>query len=52
MWLPGDGAKAMEIARLFLAHGADPSVRNPAGQTAADLARNRGLDEVADLLSR
>jgi hypothetical protein len=52
MWLPGDEARALEIARLFLAHGADPSIRNKHGQTAADLARKRGLDEVADLLSR
>jgi len=52
MWMPGDEAQALEIAKLFLAHGADPSIRNKQGQTAADLARKRGLDEVAELLSR
>jgi ankyrin repeat protein len=50
MWLPDDEACALEIARLFLAHGADPTVKNQDGMTAADLARKRGLDEVADLL--
>src|SRR5262249_48693969 len=49
-WLPGDEAIALEIAELFLAHGADPSIRNKEGQTAADLARKRGLDKVAELL--
>ena len=52
MWLPGDEARATEIVELFLAHGADPTVRNKDGQAAADLARKRGLDEVANLLSR
>jgi ankyrin repeat protein len=50
MWLPGDEARAKEIVELFLAHGADPSVRNRDGQTAADLARKRGLDVAAGLL--
>jgi ankyrin repeat protein len=50
MWLPGDEARAREIVELFLAHGADPSVRNRDGQTAADLARKRGLDVAAGLL--
>jgi ankyrin repeat protein len=52
MWLPADEARAVEIVGLFLAHGADPSVRNKQGLTAADLARKRGLDEAAQLLSR
>jgi ankyrin repeat protein len=52
MWLPGDEARAKEIVELFLAHGADPTVRNKDGQAAADLARKRGLDEAANLLSR
>ena len=47
MWLPDDEARALEIARLFLANGADPSITNKEGQTAADLARKRGLDEAA-----
>ncbi len=50
MWLPDDEARALEIAALFLAHGADPSVRNEKGETAADRARKRGMDEVANLL--
>jgi hypothetical protein len=50
MWLPGDEARAREVVELFLAHGADPSARNRDGQTAADLARKRGLDEAAELL--
>ena len=52
MWLPDDDARAMEIARLLVGLGADPSIRNKEGQTAADRARARGLDEVADLLER
>jgi len=52
MWLPDDEARAMEIAGLLLSLGADPSVKNADGQTAADRARQRGLDEVADLLER
>jgi hypothetical protein len=50
MWLPGDEARAKAVVELFLAGGADPSVRNRDGQTAADLARKRGLDEAAGLL--
>jgi ankyrin repeat protein len=50
MWLPGDEDQAMEVAELFLAGGADPTVRNGQGQTAADLASVRGLDRVAALL--
>jgi uncharacterized protein len=52
MWLPGDEARALEIVEIFLGHGADPTARNKDGQTAADLARKRGLDEVAELLDR
>jgi ankyrin repeat protein len=50
MYLPGDETRARAIAELFLAHGADPSLKNRDGMTAADLARKRGLDEAADLL--
>jgi ankyrin repeat protein len=50
MWLPGDEDQAMEVAEMFLAGGADPSVRNVKGQTAADLASVRGLDRVAAIL--
>ncbi len=49
-WLPDDDARAMEAVKLWLSYGTDPSVRNKEGQTAADRARKRGLDEVAELL--
>jgi ankyrin repeat protein len=52
MSLPDDEARACQIVELFLANGADPTVRNGDGLTAADLARKRGLNEVAALLER
>ena len=48
--LPDDEAAAAEVARILLARGADPSVRNPAGKTAVEVALLRGLDEAADLI--
>ncbi|WP_443750055.1 ankyrin repeat domain-containing protein [Asticcacaulis solisilvae] len=48
--LPEDEDPAADVVRILLAHGADPGVRNPAGKTAADIARLRGLDEAADLM--
>jgi len=48
--LPDDDEDAMEVAELFLAFGADPRRRNPAGRTAGDQARARGLDDVAERL--
>jgi len=52
MWLPPDDeARAMEVAKLLLAHGADPTLRNNDGETAADRAAKAGLLEVADLLN-
>lgn len=51
MWLaPGDESVALEIARLFLDHGADPTVVNEHGMTAADVAERNGMDRVADVL--
>ncbi len=50
MWLPPDEARALVVAEMFLAGGADPTVRNRQGQTAADLAKKRGLEAVAALL--
>lgn len=50
MWLPADEDRAMAVAEMFLAGGADPDVRNVQGQTAGDLASVRGMDRVAALL--
>jgi ankyrin repeat protein len=51
MWLPpGDEATAMEVARLLLDHGADPTVRDPNGLTAADRAERNAMFEVAAML--
>jgi len=49
--LPDDEDDAVAIARLLLARGADPKRRNDKGDTAADAARKRGLDEAAEVLS-
>jgi ankyrin repeat protein len=48
--LPDDEEAACEAARMLLAHGADPGVRNAKGQTPADWARLKGLDDAADLI--
>jgi len=48
--LPDDEEKAVEIAELLLSFGADPTFRNPLGQTPAEVARRRGLDDAAALL--
>ena len=57
MRLPDDEERAIEIAELFLALGADPTIRNKYGDeqflnglTAAECADKRGLDRVAELL--
>jgi ankyrin repeat protein len=57
MRLPDDEERAIEITELFLAHGADPTIRNRYGDeqflnglTAAECADKRGLDRVAELL--
>jgi uncharacterized protein len=51
MYLPPDEGRALAIAELLLAHGADPSARRARdGLTAAELAEARGLDAVAALL--
>lgn len=50
-WLPEDEDKALEIAKLFLEHGADASFRSQKdGSTAADVARKRGMHRVAAVL--
>src|SRR5262249_36296752 len=50
-WLPEDEEKAVELVELFLAHGTDASFRREADcQTAAQIARRRGLDAAAERL--
>jgi ankyrin repeat protein len=51
-WLPDDEAKASEIVELFLAHGADPSIKSKQGRTAADWARKRGMLDIARRLGK
>lgn len=48
--LPDDEAQAADMVALLLAHGADPALKNAQGETPAQAARKRGLDEAADLL--
>jgi ankyrin repeat protein len=52
MRLPGDEDLAIDIIRVFLAHGVDTSVRNTAGDTAGDIAERRGMFRAAELLRR
>jgi uncharacterized protein len=46
-WLPDEEDKALQIVELLLAHGANPSLENKNGRTAADWARRRGMLSVA-----
>src|SRR5262249_8494376 len=49
--LPEDEHAALEIAKLFLKHGADAKFCGKKdGSTAADVARKRGMRQVAALL--
>ena len=51
MYLPTDDeTKAMEVAKLLLEHGADPTIKDPQGSTAADRAERNAMDQVAALL--
>jgi hypothetical protein len=50
MWLPEDEARAKEMIDLLVAYGADPTIRNKDGMTAADHAERRGLYDVAESL--
>ncbi len=49
--LPKDEDTAVDVVRLLLAHGADPSVKDASGDTAAHAARYRGLEDAARVLS-
>jgi uncharacterized protein len=48
--LPDDETGAAEAAELLLRHGADPRALNANGDTAAQAARKRGLDDAADII--
>ena len=48
--LPDDEDDAVAITRLLLAHGADPTLTDSTGMTAERAARDRGLDDAADLM--
>ena len=50
-WLPDDEDRAIEIAQLLMAHGADPSRTSSTGTTAADWASKRGMLELARILT-
>ena len=51
MWLPPDDeARAIEIAELLIANGADPCARNKEGETAAERAARLGMFELATVL--
>src|SRR5262249_18753130 len=51
MYLPPDDEdKAIDVARLLLEHGADPRIKDPSGQTAADRAERNAMFRVAALL--
>jgi ankyrin repeat protein len=48
MWLPTDDEdRALQVVDLFLEYGADPSIENDHGQTAADRAESMGMFRVA-----
>jgi ankyrin repeat protein len=48
LWLlPEDAARALEIVEVFLGYGADPTLRDRNGKTAADWALERGMRDVA-----
>ncbi len=51
MWLPpGDENRAIEIAELYVAYGADASLEDQGGQTAADRAERQGMFHAASVL--
>jgi ankyrin repeat protein len=51
LWLPKDDeTRAIEIARLLLQSGADPSIRDSAGKTPADRAERVAMYDLARVL--
>jgi len=38
------------VTQFLLAHGADPRATTETGETAAQAARRRGLDDAAELM--
>ena len=48
--LPDEDDQAAAVAAILLRHGADPRAENRKGETAIDAARQRGLDDAADLM--
>jgi ankyrin repeat protein len=48
--LPDEEGAAADVARVLLAHGADPTLRYEQGRSAIEAARTNGLDEAADLM--
>jgi ankyrin repeat protein len=52
LWcLPDDEALALDVIEILLAHGADPTVKDDQGSTAADSARALGMQKVAARLA-
>ena len=51
-WLPDDETKATAIVEMLLAAGADPSITDRDGRTAADWARQRGMIAIAQALEQ
>lgn len=49
-WLPIDEDRALTVAQLLLAAGADRSIKNHHGHTAADWATKLGMPKVAAIL--
>lgn len=50
MWLPENETRAIQIIELLIAQGADPSIKNKEGMTAADCAEKRALYKAAEFL--
>jgi ankyrin repeat protein len=49
-YLPDDEDRAVAVAELLMAHGADRTRRNKTGDTPEQAARKRGLDDAADVI--